>query len=452
MKRRIFAVLAVFALLAGLLVSAIPAGASPPPPDYRPMDVGAELRDWEATPERIQGGFTGFTPEEIEALEAEAMDAVAGTPYSECVLDVKMWLSLDNYNGYYFFDTFYLVAQTDGSELWVQQDLSWPAGDTRQAPMVTCEQAAYLVEEFDTNIYPNNTSFFGTPDFHDGSYSLLEAWEYVPPGYYYNEGGRQVVLVSNVRDKNYYDPTYPYYIAGFYSPTFEAYFDRNIMSIDAYDWENRVGPDGSKPYLYEGTFAHEHQHLIHDDLDPDEELWLNEGCSDFAEFLNGYGHPTSHVDSFATYPENSLVVWEDQGDLELLADYGIVYLWTLNLYEHFGGPFVQAMAGNPANGITSIEVTLDDFGYEESFAEVYHKWAASLVTDPGYKGGGAYAFKNIDFQVDFRSPEAYDTPGAPPWGNDFILIEDPAEVASLSFNGVDYSIFGTPWTSDGEVL
>jgi hypothetical protein len=53
-----------------------------------------------------------------------------------------------------------------------------------------------------------------------------------PLGITPNESGRQVVLVSNIRDDNYYDPTYPNYIAGFYSPTFEAYFDRNIMSID----------------------------------------------------------------------------------------------------------------------------------------------------------------------------------------------------------------------------
>ena len=103
---------------------------------------------------------------------------------------------------------------------------------------------------------------------HDGTYSLLEAWGYVEPGYYGDEDGRQVVLVSNVIDDNYFDPTYPNYIAGFYSPSFEAYFDRNIMSIDSYAWEERVGPDGSRPYLYEGVFAHEYQHLLHDDYDP----------------------------------------------------------------------------------------------------------------------------------------------------------------------------------------
>jgi hypothetical protein len=259
--------------------------------------------------------------------------------------------------------------------------------------------------------------------------------------------------VDNVRDDQWYDESYPWYIAGFYSPSFEGYFDRNMISIDAKEWDLRMGPDAERPYLYEGVVAHELQHLIHDDADWDEELWVNEGCSDFAEYLCGYGHPESHVEQFTEHPENSLVVWEDQGGLEILADYGIAYLWTLNLYEHFGGPLIQAMVSNPDNGIAGVNSTLDAFGFGETFAEIYGKFAPSLVTDPGQQGGGAYGFKNIDLQVDFDdNPEAYDTPGAPPWGTDFIEIENPGEVAALSFNGVDYSIFGTPWTSDGDFL
>ena len=83
------------------------------------------------------------------------------------------------------------------------------------------------------------------PDTHDGSVCFSpRLGDALPAGYYYDEAGRQVVLVSNVRDENYFDSTYPIYIAGFYSPTYEIFFDRNVMTIDAYDWANRVGPDG----------------------------------------------------------------------------------------------------------------------------------------------------------------------------------------------------------------
>ena len=103
--------------------------------------------------------------------------------------------------------------------------------------------------------------------------------------------------------------------------TLWAYFS------DAYDWANRVGPDGSRPYLYEGVFAHEYQHLLHDDFDSDEDTWLNESLSMFSEYMTGYVEGEDQYSTFQEYPENSLVVWEDQGGREIVADYGLVFLY-----------------------------------------------------------------------------------------------------------------------------
>ena len=73
------------------------------------------------------------------------------------------------------------------------------------------------------------------------------------------------------------------------------------MTIDAFDWAHRTGanpPDEptadlctsrpARPHLYEGTFAHEWQHLLHYYTDPFEATWINEGLSDFAQTLIGY--------------------------------------------------------------------------------------------------------------------------------------------------------------------
>jgi hypothetical protein len=373
-------------------------------------------------------------------------------------LDTKVFLALDSYYGYYFFAEFNLMAEGDESQIWVQADLSWPEGDPRATPVITCEQAAYMVDQFDNNIYPAEVDFFGPPDFHDGSYSLLEAWGYVPDGYYDDETGRQVVLVENVRDDNYYDPTYPLYIAGFFSSSLEAYFDRNTMTIDAYDWENRTGPDAARPYLYEGVFAHEYQHLLHSDYDGDEENFVNEGMSDLAEYLVGYGHPDSHVRDAAAYPENSLVVWEDQGGLEILADYGQAYLFQLYLMEQFGQEFIQAEFHNPGNGISGINSTLEAFNIQKGFNDIFHDWSVAMLIDSETPGGGRYEFENIEFNLDIGTPdapnpEAFDTPGAPPWGTDYLWIDgDPRALAKLTFNGLDYTLFPTAWTSDGDVL
>jgi len=36
------------------------------------------------------------------------------------------------------------------------------------------------------------------------------------------------------------------------------------------------------------------------------------------------------------------VLWGDQGDLEILADYGQAFLFQFYMYEQFGSEFIQA--------------------------------------------------------------------------------------------------------------
>ncbi len=110
-------------------------------------------------------------------------------------------------------------------------------------------------------------------------------------------------MISNVRDANYYAPNTPdgkTYIAGFFSSTFNEFYDRNVMTIDSYDWAQRTGAnpqagtDGCgntlapRPRLYEGTFAHEYQHLLEYYASPGESTWMNEGLSDYAQTIVGY--------------------------------------------------------------------------------------------------------------------------------------------------------------------
>jgi len=462
MYRKTLHVLTLSLLLASLLITALPAHASPPGPEYRPVDAGPRLRD--LTPGEVSlhlQGPAGQSAPSGSGGEGPAFYVEGDTVFA-------LWY--DDLSGLWIMP-YTVAAIGEHIEVWVAADLDFPSGDPRNPVVVTQDQIDYLVSEFDNNIYPNNTSFFGMPDFHNGSNAVLDDMLGLPPDYYMadDEADRVIAMISNIGDENYYDPTYPLYIAGFYwGSVFEYYLDRNVISIDAYDWANRVGPNDApwrgpdpskwREFLYEGTFAHEFQHLIHDDVDTDEELWVDEGCADFSEFLNGYGHPDSHVRDTADYPENSLVVWGDQGDLEILSDYGHAYLWTLYLYENFGGDFLQAMVANPANGISGINSTLDAFSIQQDFGELYHEWAVALLIDSKTPGGGRYEFENIDFNLDIGTPgapnpEAFDTPGAPPWGTDYIWIDgDPKELAKFTFNGIDYTTFPTGWTSDGDVL
>ena len=198
------------------------------------------------------------------------------------------------------------AASASNIEVWVADDLAFPAGDCRaQIPnstTVTDAQVADLVTEFDTNMYPKETAAFSTPPDRDGSNALLGPDANGNGGVYTGGGEKTVTLVDNVRDDNYYTfPAAPTYIAGFFSSQFNELLDRNVMTIDAFDWAHRTGanpPDEptadlctsrpARPNLYEGTFAHEWQHLLQYYTDPFETTWINEGLSDFAQTLTGY--------------------------------------------------------------------------------------------------------------------------------------------------------------------
>ena len=61
------------------------------------------------------------------------------------------------------------------------------------------------------------------------------------------DGDRIVTLIDNVRDSNYYTPTAAdgkTYIAGFHYSLFNEYTNRNVMTLDAWDWTHRTGDGG----------------------------------------------------------------------------------------------------------------------------------------------------------------------------------------------------------------
>ena len=61
MKTKLIAILGILALLVAVVPVAVL--AAPPIPDYKPVDVGPELRTWDATPERIMPNADGELPQ-----------------------------------------------------------------------------------------------------------------------------------------------------------------------------------------------------------------------------------------------------------------------------------------------------------------------------------------------------------------------------------------------------
>jgi len=407
------------------------------------LDLGTTLRNLEGNID-----YRAALDARIKALAAQHnfTEAAAGSRSSADSAFTfdggsKDFLGYDDLNGYYF-KTFTLRAIGQTCEIWVANDLSFEDG--REPQVVTQQQADRLRDEIDGNIYLKDTEFFGTPNSHYGSQSVLEAWGLVRPGYYTPDDGveRLIVLADNIRDESFYDPTYPFFIAGFYSSTYQDYFDRNIINLDTNNWAERLES------TFFGTTAHELQHLIHDDNDPHEETWLNEGMSDFAEYICGYGHPMGHVNFFLDHPENSLVDWDDHYDAvtgpETLSDYGQAYLLQLYLYEQYGYLFTQTLAKSPLTGFDGVNRVLDDFETDIDFEEAFRRFSVAVAIDTDTVEEGIYNFRTIDLAINFESALQYDKDGVPAWGGDYKTFSIPTEnIENIIFDGVE--LFPTPW-------
>ncbi len=408
---------------------------------------------------------------------------------------VRQWLGRDQAMGTLYRKNYTLRGVGSKIEVWVANDTAFPAGDCRtQVPnttTVTDAQVADLIQQFDTNIFPKETAAFSTPPDRDGSNALIGPDANGNGGVYTGAGDKTVALIDNVRDANFYDfPTNSTYIAGFHSSQFDELFDRNVMTIDAYDWAHRTGanpPDEptadlctsrpARPFLYESTFAHEWQHLLHYYTDPAEAIWLNEGMSDFAQTLTGYVDASktvfergadSHIFCFQGFgsvqtpfnpnprncggPENSLNLWNEGTPAEVLSDYGNAYSLMLYLFDHYGNDLMSRLhRDGDLQGLPSVDAALTDEGQPDLY-RVLHDFQTSTLVDQivGVKGGKfqgrpkeLVTTPSLSSTVNFADPNVNDNPGAAPNGADYVALKGAGgqllrgrDLRSLSFAGV----------------
>ncbi|MFX0106448.1 MAG: hypothetical protein ACFE75_13310, partial [Candidatus Hodarchaeota archaeon] len=411
----------------GILFTSVTGGTTVEFPEYQPMDIGVELRNKE-----LDFEFNG--------LETQASTSSSKLRTADVVGSIKIYCTIDWVAGSYIFTWYKLRYIGVDVEIWTRcypdgtDRFDWPAGDPRPTPVVTDEQIAYLAAEFSSNILPTVTAYFGMPDSHygldQGAKDILPPvyWPYLPDP---EPTGRNVILVSNFVDDNYYDPTYPYFVIGVFSPTLEGWFDRNIISIDAYNWENYVGGPGAQ---YEGTIAHEYQHLIHDDYQPIKTPFMNEGCSMFAEILCGYPTDWSSINSFLATPDNSLTEWGDQGGINILADYGQGLLFATYLEDNYGPHFLKDYVQHHITGIAGIEALLPS---GILFDDVFKDWTLDILMRTGYttinfndKAAGDLGIN----EVKDKWPDLYGTD----FGNTITILGYDTGVSALGSYGTDY--------------
>ena len=289
-----------------------------------------------------------------------------------------------------------------------------------------------IVTQFDNNIYGSDTTIFGSEP---------------NPGI---DGDAHItILLLNIRDPYYYGNG-NVYVAGYYSSA-DEYAQTWVPKSnerEMFYMDTSPATPGSNSFF--GTLAHEFQHMIHWNQDPNEDTWVNEGLSDLASFLAGYGHPNSHVTQFLQASDTNLTTWNGT-----LADYGAAYLWSLYFWEKFGGDStIHQLVSEPANGSTGIDTVLAARGYTDRFADIFPRWTVANYLDDTTIGSAPYdyGYTNLNLMANFYHPTAAGQhssyPVAPSaatvnaWASDYILFSGTAGDLQVAFDGDDAGQFG----------
>lgn len=220
-------------------------------------------------------------------------------------------------------------------------------------------------ERFEQQTYPVNRAFFGTE------------WS---PGI---DGDVRVhVFMGNVPGvAGYFSASNEYSrLAEPYSNEREMFFiNLNAMS---------PGTD-----YFDSVLAHEFQHMIHWNEDRNEDTWVNEGFSELATFINGYG-PSSFMGAFAAWPDTQLTSWADSPS-ESLAHYGGSFLFMAYFFQRYGEEMTKAAVADTENGIAGFNTALAENGFHERFQDVFADFlVANYLNDPA-AGSGLWGYQDI---------------------------------------------------------
>ena len=323
-------------------------------------------------------------------------------------------------------------------------------------------------------MYPKETSTFSTPPDRDGTNAHLGPDANGNGGDYTGGGDKTVTLIDNVRDDNYYTfPAAPTYIAGFFSSQFNELFDRNVMTIDAFDWAHRTGanpPDEptadlctsrpARPNLYEGTFAHEWQHLaallhrpVRDDVDQRGPVRLRADadratstrrrpCSTAAPTATSTASRASAPSRRRSTPTRATAAARRtrstcgarRNPNAVLADYGNAYSFMLFLVDRYGTDIISRLhRDGELQGLPSLEAALKAEGARSMYG-VIHDFQSMVLLDKIVGDAKRSVVLGVPKRrvttpslrstVNLANPDANDDPGAAPNGADYVPLQD----------------------------
>ncbi len=294
----------------------------------------------------------------VQRLREHAVPWATPTPPPRAALGVRQsFYVLDPATNHARQITAQLIAQTDHVAIWL---------DTAHSP--NFQAASRLAEVFSTHIYPTTRQIFGSEP---------------NPGI---DGDPRVYIL--------FTPVLGNHLGGYFAswdllpnvvrPTSNMHEMFVVNAALAMD----------QPQTWH-LLAHEFQHMIHAAHDPTETAWLNEGLSELAVWVNGYG-PSGWVGAYLQNPDRPLLHWPDPQYESTGPYYGGNFLLALYLYEQMGPRFIHDMVQEPRDGLAGLAAVLRAHGATREPEDLLLDWAIALWWDDPDLADGRFGFSNYD--------------------------------------------------------
>ncbi len=215
---------------------------------------------------------------------------------------------------------------------------------------------AGLSSEFDGAIYPRLTSFWGTEN---------------TPGI--DHDAHVVVFLEQLHDGS-----------GGYFQTINNYTQDRAPQSNAHEMVY-IDAGSVRSGLAKYFLAHEFQHLISFNQKElirgvHEDVWLNEGRSEYSATVAGYDDPFSggilqkRMWTFLQSPSDSLTEWPNTS-----VDYGITALFMQYLANQYGPGTVSATIRTTTMGTTAVDDALSLVGTSERMEDVFVDWMVAVL-------------------------------------------------------------------------
>ncbi len=224
-----------------------------------------------------------------------------------------------------------------------------------------------------------------TPNSRNPSVGIIDVEEEylgVPPNV--DGDGKTDILVLDIQD----GWAAGAYMAGYFSQIDQLTDNdnsnkRDIIYVDSYP-SIYNGPDNYNSKAAQETVSHEFQHLIHYKYDKDEETWINEGLSVYAQYLCGFD--VDNVSDYMADTNRDLteIISNLEGTInnEVIKDYHKVGLFTFYLWEQYGDEFIKTLVQSNRKGLEGINDALRSISVNETFQDILINFAlANYIND-----------------------------------------------------------------------